>query len=123
MDSRQNVYGMLLDVQRESGEGQPCELFIVRNSWGPRTVCMVLAAEPEPDCWVQLGLEPPYFGNPDVFGVVHWTEGDRYEGHFITCAGTYAYRRVERPSWFRVPPGTYSARGKKTGWTASGIDD
>ena len=94
-----NIYTWWSAIQ--SAEGARESLFVRRNSWGPGTVAQIVRTEPE---WAEWRKRPsPYFGNPKVFGWVHWSSSGRYRLVEISCPGTFGYFRVERPSWWDPP--------------------
>jgi hypothetical protein len=104
-----NVYQMIEDCERNIHDQYP--LFIKRDSWSaPGTVLEVQGVEPDWKAWADS--EPPYFGNPRVFGWLHAKGG--YKLIEVSCPGTYSYKRVAQPTWW-FPPAFGSLR-LSNGW-------
>lgn len=87
----ENIYQMF---NRNGGAG----FFVKRDSWGhPRTLARVLSVAGK--TVGSIDGVPPYFGNPVVIADVAYQ--GKVQRDKLTCPGTYAYREVPRPDWWR----------------------
>jgi hypothetical protein len=89
---RLNVYLLWLK-HRDDVDG----LWVVRNSWGNMVAKIVECDE--------LTGKPPYFSNgpewekPTVFAEFFYADGRWANNGPLLCPGTYAYRKVDKPTW------------------------
>lgn len=74
----------------------PVGLWVMRDSWRSMVARVVFCGP--------LTGPPPYYGNPnpEVRGICYRLNGVRMGLQTLTCAGTYAYRRVDAPAWAGV---------------------
>lgn len=98
MEQRDNIFTWWDAIEAGIDSGP---LFVQRDSWSHRTVAEIEGTVPDWKQWRDRA--PPYFGNPIMFGWVHWGNSGRYELVEIRCPGTFAYARIERPAWWRPP--------------------
>jgi hypothetical protein len=83
-----NIYQMI-----EQYGDDPLGLWVIRNSWS-NCIARILSAEPA------KGLLP-YCGNSRVECEVYTLSGYVRESfdNYISCPGTFAYKRVSCPQW------------------------
>lgn len=102
-DDTLNLYQMIDQAELGLGAGYP--IFVRRNSWGPRTVAEVIVSDPD---WKQWPGNPPYWSNyPTIVGLVHWQRSGAYELAVLSSPGTFAYTRIDQPSWWNPPRTEY----------------
>jgi hypothetical protein len=97
-----NIYQMYVQ------NGNRCGFWVKRDSWAANIARITsIAGKFEGP----LDGEAPYFKNPKVRGDVYledtgkmvWRSGGSGANHDITAAGTFGYKLVSAPSWWREP--------------------
>jgi hypothetical protein len=98
---RENVYEMYVRNGNRAG------FWVVRDSW---TGVVALVRSIDRGQSGALSGDPPYYGNPPVrAGLWDWKlKRWRQKYYELSCPGTYAYRRVDRPTEEETPAVTGS---------------
>jgi hypothetical protein len=93
---RHNVYEMYVRNGNRAG------FWVVRDSW-VGVVAIVRSVDRQQSG--ALSGNPPYYGNPPVrAGLWDWkVKRWRQKYYELSCPGTYAYRRVDRPTEEETP--------------------